>query len=555
MPVAFGELANFGPVGVCYLLFVAIFVCKNNGVVFLSRKVVFMKLDKYFTYHNKDLRRVGRVAMLILVLCFFFLAVFQVVHNMHDEPVKIWDEASSARMAIEMMETGHYFIVHRSGKPSHIIDTKPPVNIWLKVASYKIFGINELAVRFPTILAAIGTMIMLIVFSWRYLARRYMALFIIAIIGITPGYMGYHVARHGDPDALLIFFVTAYILLFFYIFYEYPKVKRRYYVMLALAIALAGLTKSVAGLAPMAGIVVFFFTQKKFYRMLADWKIHYTWISAALLFAAYYLIREVFDPGYIENSIMRELFLAKDYPKDPKHPQFSFYVDYLKNIGLYPFFYILALPLLLMPFLKKEKIKLRKLLLFGFLGAVFFTLGHSLSVTKNQWYIAPVYPFLWILIAASLDEVFSIINDKLRNKQLVLYSVITVLLTGMTWLYIDRYIKVHDTNMAYQEGLYSPEKEGAFLDKVKEALPHLNKLNIYSNQHERQMLFYIKKHEYLDGTQVDIYRQPHSAFLEIPLLVSQKELMEEIESGYDYSVIMEGEYGRLYDLKARLDKK
>ncbi|MCF8327173.1 MAG: glycosyltransferase family 39 protein [Bacteroidales bacterium] len=489
----------------------------------------------------------NKTVYLALLIIFFLLALFQNTHNIGKEPVKIWDEASSAQNAIEMMESGHYFIVYHDGKPTHENDTKPPVNLWFKVFSYKVFGINEFAVRFPTILSSIGIMLMLILFAWRYLKRQRMAVLLILLIGITPGYMGYHVARHGDPDTLLLFFVTAYILLFFYIFYEYPKVKNRYYVLLALAVALAGLTKSIAGFAPAVGLVLFAFTQKKFYRMLSDKKIHYTWISALLLFAAYYLIREAFDPNYIKDSILRELSLAKSYPYEPKHPEFSFYFKYLWETGFYPFLYII--PLAIIPWVSSQNKMVKKLLLYSFFGAFFFVLGNSLSVTKNEWYIAPAYPYLWLFTAATLDMVLSFLHKQLAGKKLLWYSAVVIFVLAVAYFYVQRFQKIHDKNQIYQEVLYHPEREGAFLDVVKDSIPEIKEMTIYTNQQWRQMKFYIKKYRYLDGTSVDIKEEMDSTFMENPVLCAQKKLIEDIESRYDYEVIMEGKYGKLYNLQ------
>lgn len=489
----------------------------------------------------------SKTAYSALLVIFFLLALFQNTHNIGEEQVKIWDEASSAQNAIEMMESGHYFIVHHDGKPTHEVDTKPPLNLWFKVFSYKVFGINEFAVRFPTIISSVGIMLLLILFAWRYLKRQRMAVLLIFLIGITPGYMGYHVARHGDPDTLLMFFVTAYILLFFYIFYEYPKVKNKYYVLLAVAVALAGLTKSIAGFAPAVGLVIFAFTQKKFYRMLADKRIHYTWISALLLFASYYLIREIFDPNYIKDSILRELSLAKSYPSEPKHPEFSFYFNYLLETGFYPFLYIF--PLAVIPWISSKNRMLKKLLLYSLMGAFFFVLGNSLSVTKNEWYIAPAYPYLWLFTAATLDMVLSFLHERLVRKKFLWYFAVILFIGFAAYFYINRFQKIHDKNQIYQEVIYHPEREGAFLEEVKDSIPEIKEMTIYTDQNWRQMKFYIKKHNYLDGTSVEIKKEMDSTFLEEPVLCAQKDLKKDIESRYVYEIIMEGKYGKLYDLQ------
>ena len=97
--------------------------------------------------------------------------------------------------------------------------------------------------------------------------------------------------------------------------------------------------------------------------------------------------------------------------------------------------------------------------------------------------------------------------------------------------------------------IYHPEREGAFLEVVKDSMPEVKEMTIYTDQNWRQMKFYIKKHRYLDGTSVEIKEKMDSTFLEEPVLCAQKDLKKDIESRYVYEIIMEGKYGKLYDLQ------
>ena len=57
------------------------------------------------------------------------------------------DEARSAEIAREMVETGGWFVPHRD---------KPPLTYWAVAASLKLFGLNEWAVRLPIALAGLS---------------------------------------------------------------------------------------------------------------------------------------------------------------------------------------------------------------------------------------------------------------------------------------------------------------------------------------------------------------------------------------------------------------
>ena len=64
-----------------------------------------------------------------------------------------WDEATYAQVAREMIWTRDVFTLHRNGTPFLM---KPPLFVWLTVAAYKIFEVNEFAVRFWSAISGVG---------------------------------------------------------------------------------------------------------------------------------------------------------------------------------------------------------------------------------------------------------------------------------------------------------------------------------------------------------------------------------------------------------------
>ena len=76
-------------------------------------------------------------------------------------PILLWDESRRAVSTIEMLENGNYLIPHFLGSPD-MWGTKPPILNWLQA-----LGINELALRLPSALAAISLVLLLVFFSKR----------------------------------------------------------------------------------------------------------------------------------------------------------------------------------------------------------------------------------------------------------------------------------------------------------------------------------------------------------------------------------------------------
>ena len=154
---------------------------------------------------------VNQHGLTILLLIIMAIPLF---YKLGNDPIRMWDESRLSINAYEMHTEGNWIVTRYGGKPD-MWNTKPPVMIWLQAVSMKLFGANELAVRLPSALAGIITMLMLMVFAGGYFNKK--VLFIIAafILITSPGYVGHHVTRTGDYDALLVLFTTLFNLCFF----------------------------------------------------------------------------------------------------------------------------------------------------------------------------------------------------------------------------------------------------------------------------------------------------------------------------------------------------
>jgi 4-amino-4-deoxy-L-arabinose transferase-like glycosyltransferase len=69
-----------------------------------------------------------------------------------------WDEINFAESAREMILTGDYLTVRVDFEAFY---QKPPLFIWMQVLSMKVFGINEFAARFPNVICAMFTLVLL----------------------------------------------------------------------------------------------------------------------------------------------------------------------------------------------------------------------------------------------------------------------------------------------------------------------------------------------------------------------------------------------------------
>lgn len=165
--------------------------------------------------------------------------------------------------------------------------------IWLQVVCMKIFGAGELALRLPSAVAGLLTVILLMMFLHKWL-KSFWSGFIASLILITTyGYVNVHVTRTGDYDSLLVLFLTAGA----FSFYNYLESSSPKQLLLSgLFLWLGIMTKGVQGLLFLPGLFLWAFIQNKVKSHLFNRNFLLTFSGAILLAIGYYAIREQWNP-------------------------------------------------------------------------------------------------------------------------------------------------------------------------------------------------------------------------------------------------------------------
>ena len=329
-------------------------------------------------------------------------------------PIRIYDEARIAMNALEMFYNGDFIVTYFDYCPE-MWNTKPPLLIWCQVFFMHIVGTNEIAIRLPSAIAVFATCAAILIFSLRYLKNFWFAFIAILILITCDGYLGTHVSRTGDYDAMLTSFTTISCLLFF-AYCETKQIKFLY--LFFLALLLATYTKGIAGtlFLPALGLYVLFRKQVLFF--LKNKHFYIGFFSFLTLIISYYLIRETQNPGYI--SIVQENELGGRYLVSQGQQKFDFWY-YLNNFREYrlPDRYLLV-PCGILVGLLSKNVKIRKLSSFLFLLVITFFLVISFGKTKLEWYDAPLYPLLSLLMAIFIYFIFDLLkNSKLINATFI----------------------------------------------------------------------------------------------------------------------------------------
>ncbi|MFD1467493.1 ArnT family glycosyltransferase [Hymenobacter caeli] len=334
-----------------------------------------------------------------LLLLLLGLAAFPLLFELGRSPVQLWDESRLAMNAMEMSRGGNWLVTTFQGQPDHW-NTKPPLLIWLQVIAFKTLGYSNWALRLPSALAALGTVLLLYRFAAGTLRRPLAGFFGGLVLVTAAGYVRLHGARTGDYDALLAFWeVVAWLAFFQYL--ETARLRHLYW--LGAAFTAAVLTKGVAGLLGGPALLVYAAARGKLPWLLRQPRLYVVAAVGLAIVAAYYLAHEALDPGYLAAVRANELGGRYNQVLDGHTGPWTYYFDRLYTIDFAGWIWWLVPAGLV--WLQPDRLVRRagSLLLLFALG---WMLLCSASATKLEWYALPAYPALALLIGLGLDFLY-----------------------------------------------------------------------------------------------------------------------------------------------------
>ncbi len=219
-------------------------------------------------------------------------------------PIETWDESRNINNALEMSIHGHWLVPMFAWAPDHW-NTKPPLLICLQAALLRLGLPPFSALRLPAELAALATVLLIVWFCSRVLGRPFAGILAGMLLMSSVMFFGLHVGISGDYDALLSLLLTTSALAF-WTYVQHGSL--RGLLLAGLALSLAILTKGVAALLFLPGLLLFVFVSGKAKRTLADWRLWAVLLGAFALAGSYYIARDrLFDHGYLQSVFDNEL--------------------------------------------------------------------------------------------------------------------------------------------------------------------------------------------------------------------------------------------------------
>lgn len=349
--------------------------------------------------------------LLGLVLYFVFF------HRLGAYPIRTWDESVYAVYSYEMMESGNYIVPHLNGQIDYLND-KPPLFFWSQIASIKLFGYNEFAVRFPSALFGALTVLML----FRFIAKRfsfYFGLCVAFVLSCSVGFVTFHSSRTGDMDTMLAFGLTGSALSFVAYLKEQ---KTKYLVWYFIFVLFSFFTKSVVGLFFIpAHVLILAFTKHELLRDLKLW----SGLGLSLgVIAIYFVVRGRYEPGYFSSHFGSYLGKFKSHFNDSHDKPLDFYINNLFN-ERFSTFILAVIPSAILVWFEKSP-ELKQLLIVVSISALVFFAIICISPTKCYWYDVPLFPMLAVLTGYFIWKFLIMISEHSGHAVIVPMFLIAV---------------------------------------------------------------------------------------------------------------------------------
>ncbi|HFC00117.1 MAG TPA: hypothetical protein ENJ53_04870, partial [Phaeodactylibacter sp.] len=352
--------------------------------------------------------QMSKTLFFLLIIVSFF-AFFQLGNH----PLQDWDESRNGINAIEMLQNKDWINLHFRGTVDDW-NLKPPLSIWMIAASYSVFGLNEFALRFPAALGIIFATFFLFKIIRLYRSESF-AFFTCLILVSVKGWLGFHMGRTGDMDAILLAMLMA-ATFFFLQYIDFKKTSRIF-----LSAFFFGLAFWVKGLAmavfiPSILLYIFFskkintiFLQKEIYAAIGLFLIFplgYFWINAnyGILFAQKSgLGNNAFTSMFWYDIVER--FGNTQFINPADLPSKLFFFSYLDTrFNMWNYFFFAGIAAVLFYFFTKkintkqviQKLK-SPLILVSICWAAPLTIFQNFSNVQHHWYLAPTLPFIAIL--------------------------------------------------------------------------------------------------------------------------------------------------------------
>lgn len=342
--------------------------------------------------------------MIPFLSLFFLLPVF--FYKLNSISLSSWDEAWYGVISRNIYLTKDFLNLSFNGRPFY---DHPPFGFWLQDISYKIFGISDFSVRFPSAILGFLTIIVLYLLG-KEIFGKLTGFFSAIAITTSPWFL--YRARSGNLDVPLTFL---FVLSFYFCVKSSKNIK--YLFPLSVSLGFLFLTKSLVPFTILPALVFILWKKVSLKNLL---------FPSALFLV---IVLPWFVVNQINNSDLITRYLAIGYPGTGIHSSMWDNIlltkTYLHN-GIGSWFWYSGLSLILgFIFFRKKYFPIIVFIAVFLFPFMFSSKGHI-------WHLIPIHPFLIVSIFGFIEtylQKYKLIN---RFKFLIMLVILVLISFNQT---------------------------------------------------------------------------------------------------------------------------
>ena len=341
------------------------------------------------TFVRTHLLSIGMVLLLALV-CFVGLNRFALID--------LVDEGIYASIARQMLDSGDWITPHYAGT---IFFYKPPLSYWLQAIFIYFLGATPLAARLPSAIAAFLTAIAIYVWARRRNARHVGQF--AAVIYVCCPLLAFGLARIAMMDSLVTLFFTLVVIGWI----EGYSGDRKGYILMAVGIGLATMTKGLIGFVLPGGTFALWILWRRDFEELRRVPWFGVLITFLLLVLPWHLAAWRAHGNWFVAEYVGRQHLQRFLGRDFAHQNPFWYFVPVMLVSMFPWSGLI--PIAWWRGLRagrSDRQSLECAMSMWALWAGFVFVFFSLSISKLPNYILPALPALSILIGWRLNSLW-----------------------------------------------------------------------------------------------------------------------------------------------------
>jgi len=263
--------------------------------------------------------------------------------------------------------------------------------------------------------------------------------------------------------------------------------------------------------------------------LFTQWKFWASVLSVVALVCSYYGFRQMIDPGYLQAVWDNEVINRYIDPADEhrRAGTFQLFENFWKN-KFQPWFYLLPLPFFFFGQLDQKK---RSLIKLATIMAASYFIVLAFSATQLEWYDAPVYPYVSIIVGMGIYAAWEFLIKKqyASNWAIGIFMII---------LFASPYHKTIQSVYFMDYELLFNWKSNQYGQYMKRISSHKKYSLVTADDYHSSHTFFYQQAYNLNGYDIGL-KSPITCEPKQKVVVCEEEVKEKIKALFDFEILDE----------------